>query len=90
MKREDYTKLLQVAEGIIYLDDASRILSGCGLDEGKGALVFRLWEVLRSNAAERFRVSDDMDRDIENYHNFSKIIEDREMTIEEKYDKLMK
>ena len=34
MRKEDYIKLIRVAEGIMKIEEASRILSGCGLDEG--------------------------------------------------------
>ena len=35
MRKEDYIKLIRVAEGIMKIEEASRILSGCGLDEGE-------------------------------------------------------
>ena len=85
MRKEDYIKLIRVAEGIMKIEEASRILSGCGLDEGECTSVYLLWEVLRDNAVERFRKSDDL----ENYRAFTEILENREMTAEEKWEELM-
>ena len=89
MRKEDYIKLIRVAEGIMKIEEASRILLGCGLDEGECTSVYLLWEVLRDNAAERFRKSDDMELDSKNYRAFTEILENREMTEEEKWEELM-
>ena len=90
MRKEDYIKLIRVAEGIMKIEEASRILSGCGLDEGECTSVYLLWEVLRDNAAERFRKLDDMELDSENYRAFTEILENREMTAEEKWEEFCK
>lgn len=87
--KEDYIDLLKVAEGIMKLEKASRIMTGACFDEGEAYTVYQLWEVLRRNAAKRFHDSADNDLNIKTYRMFMDIVEDLELAVEEKYQKLM-
>ena len=89
MEKEDYIGLIKVAEGIMTLEKGCKILSGVGFDEGKGNHVFDLWEILRRNAAEHFRYSNDLEQDVVNYREFSEILQNEDLSPEEKYNKLM-
>ena len=90
MHKEDYIDLLKVAKGIIKLEKASRIMKGSGFDEGEAYTVYQLWEVLRRNAAKRFHDSENNDLNIKAYRMFMDIVENLELTTEEKYQKLMR
>jgi hypothetical protein len=89
MEKEDYIKLIRVAEGIMKLEAASKIISGHELDEGECYQVYFLWEVLRSNAGEKYRLAKDLEQDSMNYSAFARIIENVDMSAEEKYAALM-
>jgi hypothetical protein len=51
--------------------------------------VYFLWEVLRSNAGEKYRLAKDLEQDSMNYSAFARIIENVDMSAEEKYAALM-
>ncbi len=88
MDKKDFIDLIKVAEGILRMEEGCKILTGHGLDEGDVSEVYLVWEILRRNAAERFHVTDDLDKDIDNYHEYVAILESKELTAEEKYERL--
>lgn len=88
MTKEDFIDLIETTEGIQIIDDTVRVLTGQGLDEGVGGKAFRIWEVLRRNSAERYHISFNLEEDTERYHEFYQILESKELTPEEKYEKL--
>ena len=53
MGKQDFIDLIKVAEGIMTLEKACKIMSGVGFDEGEGSRVFVLWDVIRRNSAMR-------------------------------------
>ena len=53
-ERKDFIKLIKAAEGVMILEDACKIITGCNLDEGQCSSIYLLWEVIRDNSAERF------------------------------------
>lgn len=89
MDKKDFIDLIKVVEGILRMEEGCKILTGHGLDEGDVSEVYLVWEILRRNAAERFHVSDNLDRDTDNYHEFVTILESEVLTAEEKYEKLI-
>ena len=89
MNRRDFIDLIKVAEAILRLEEGCKILSGVGFDEGAGNDTFLVWEVLRRNAAEHYHYTDNLDVDIANYRKFSDIIQNKDMTPEEKYEALI-
>lgn len=88
MNKEDYIDLIKAVEAIIRLEEGCKIITGHGIDEGETSAIFVLWEVLRRNAAERFRCVSDFEDDTDNYHAFVGILENPELTPEEKYERL--
>ena len=58
MSKQDFIDLIKVAEGIMTLEKACKIMSGVGFDEGEGSRVFDLWDVIRRNSAIRFQSID--------------------------------
>lgn len=89
MEKRDYIDLIKVAEAIIRLDNASKVISGCGLDEGVASEVFCVWDILRRNAAPKFRYTKNLDQDSDNYQAFAGILENQDLSHEEKYNRLM-
>ena len=89
MEKKDYIDLIRIAEAILRMEEGVKILTGTDLSEGVGSEVYLVWEILRRNAAERFHVTDDLDEDIDNYHEYVAILESKELTAEEKYEKLI-
>jgi len=88
MDKRDYIDLIKVTEGIIKLEKGVEILSGKTFEEGEGVSVYYLWEILRRNASEKFWYSDEFEDDTERYEMFSGILNDTELTPEEKYERL--
>lgn len=64
------------------MEEGVKILTGTDLSEGVGLEVYLVWEILRRNAAERFYVSNNLDRDTDNYHEFVAILESEVLTAE--------
>ena len=64
-------------------------LTGVGLDQGEGATIYLLWEVLRRNAAERFHTCPNIIKDAEMYEAFAEILCSQKLSAEEKYEKLV-
>ena len=89
MEKKDYIDLIKVAEAIMRLEKACVSMIGCTFDEGECYEIYFLWEVLRRNAAVRFRYTDDLDKDTDNYHEFVGILKSEELTAEEKYNRLV-
>lgn len=90
MSKQDFIDLIKVAEGIMTLEKACKIMSGVGFDEGEGSRVFVLWEVIRRNSAICFQsIDNNIELDIEHYRAFSEILQSESMTPEEKYEKLI-
>lgn len=89
MNKEDFIDLIKVAEAILKLEEGCKILSGVGFEEGAGNDTFLVREVLRRNAAEHYRYTEDLNTDIENYKKFADIINCKDMTPEEKYEALI-
>lgn len=89
MSREDFITLIKVAEGILKLENGCRIMTGCGFEMGKGTDVYLLWEIIRSHSAPQFQKVSDIDDDSEQYKAFSDILESKEFTAEEKYERLV-
>ena len=90
MERKDFIKLIKAAEGVMILEDACKVITGCNLDEGQCRSIYLLWEVIRDNSAERFSRHETIDIDNESYRAFVGILENRGMTAEEKYAELTK
>ena len=89
MSKQDFIDLIKVAEGIMTLEKACKIMSGVGFDEGEGSRVFVLWDVIRRNSAIRFQsIDNNIELDIEHYRAFTEILQSESMTPEEKYEKL--
>ena len=74
MEKKDYIDLIRIAEAILRMEEGVKILTGTDLSEGVGSEVYLVWEILRRNAAERFRVSKDLDLDENNYGDFMEIL----------------
>lgn len=89
MEKKDYIDLIKIAEAVLRMEEGVKILTGTDLSEGVGSEVYLVWEILRRNAAERFHVSDNLDRYTDNYHEFVTILESEVLTAEEKYEKLI-
>ena len=89
MGKQDFIDLIKVAEGIMTLEKACKIMSGVGFDEGEGSRVFALWDIIRRNSAKRFHNTNNFELDIEHYRAFSEILQSESMTPEEKYEKLI-
>lgn len=90
MNKQDFIDLIKVAEGIMTLEKACKIMSGVGFDEGEGSRVFVLWEVIRRNSAICFQsIDNNIELDIEHYRAFTEILQSESMTPEEKYEKLI-
>ena len=90
MSKQDFIDLIKVAEGIMTLEKACKIMSGVGFDEGEGSRVFVLWEVIRRNSAICFQsIDNNIELDIEHYRAFTEILQSESMTPEEKYEKLI-
>lgn len=90
MSKQDFIDLIKVAEGIMKLEKACKIMSGIGFDEGEGSRVFVLWDVIRRNSAVRFHNTEkNFELDIEHYRAFSEILQSESMTPEEKYEALI-
>lgn len=89
MKKQDYIGLIEVVEAVMRLEEGLRILSGKTFEEGDGAAIYSLWDILRRNAAERFHYNDNLDIDIKNHNAFMEILDSEDMTPEEKYEALM-
>lgn len=88
MDKKDFIDLIKVAEAILRMEEGVKILTGTDLSEGLGSEVYLVWEILRRNAAERFLVSDNLDKDTDNYHEFVTILESEVLTAEDKYERL--
>lgn len=89
MSKQDFIDLIKVAEGILRIEEGCKIITGCDMSEGASSEIYLVWEILRRNSAGRFHVVANLDKDEENYHNFVSILESRELTAEEKYEKLI-
>lgn len=90
MGKQDFIDLIKVAEGIMTLEKACKIMSGVGFDEGEGSRVFVLWEVIRRNSAICFQsIDNNIELDIEHYRAFTEILQSESMTPEEKYEALV-
>ena len=90
MSKQDFIDLIKVAEGIMTLEKACKIMSGVGFDEGEGSRVFVLWEVIRRNSAICFQsIDNNIELDIEHYRAFSEILQSESMAPEEKYEALV-
>ena len=89
MSKQDYIDLIKIAEAILRMEEGLKILTGTDLSEGVGSEVYLVWEILRRNAAERFHVVENLDKDTDNYHEFVTILESEKLTPEEKYEKLI-
>ena len=40
MERKDFIKLIKAAEGVMILEDACKIITGCNLDEGQCSSIY--------------------------------------------------
>ena len=89
MNREDYIDIIKAVEGILILEEACMTLTGVGMDQGDGASIYLLWEVLRRNAAKRFHTNPNIIKDAEMYEAFAEILCSKELSAEEKYEKLL-
>lgn len=89
MDKKDFIDLIKVAESILRMEEGVKILSGTDLGEGEASKVYLIWDILRRNAAERFCVTDNSDMDADNYQEFVEILESKELTAEEKYERLI-
>lgn len=89
MNREDFIALIEATEAIIKIEQACKIMTGVGLDEGEAVKAYGIWEVIRRNSAEKYQTVADHEEDFERYHNFIAILQNEELTAEEKYEKLM-
>ena len=89
MNREDYIDVIKAVEGILILEQACISLTGMGLDQGDGAAIYLLWEVLRRNAAEKYQTCRNITEDAERNEAFVKVLCSKELTPEEKYEKLV-
>jgi len=89
MNREDFISVIEAVEGILKIEEACICLSGSGLDQGEGNSVYVLWDVLRRNSASRYQKNADIDEDSESYEAFVEVLYDKELSAEEKYEKLV-
>lgn len=89
MDKRDYIDLIKVAEAVMRLEKACISMTGCSFDEGESYEIYFLWEVLRRNAAEHFRYTENLDKDMDNYQEFMNILKSEELTPEEKYVRLV-
>lgn len=89
MSKEDYIDIIKAVEGVLKLEEACITLTGTGLDQGEGAAIYLLWEVLRRNAAEQFHSCRNINEDAERYEAFVEILCSKALTTEEKCKKLM-
>lgn len=92
MKREDYIELIVVADGFRQYEEAMRVLNGCsnvcGKDDAASKLI-RVINVLSRNALPEYDfVSPDNDCS-EQFHKFNEVLENNELTAEEKCDILL-
>ena len=89
MKKQDYIDLIKVAESVLRIEEGCKLLTGYGLEAGEVTDVYLLWEILRRNAADKYRVSENLDQDTDNYEEFVAILENKKISAEEKYRKLI-
>lgn len=89
MDKHDFIDLIKVVEGVLRIEEGCRILTGYGLESGEVTQVYLVWEILRRNAAERFQVAKNLDEDTDNYGEFVAILESKELTAKEKYERLL-
>lgn len=89
MSKQDFIDLIKVAEGILRIEEGCKIISGCDMGEGDGSEIYLVWDILRRNSAKRFCAAKNLENDDDNYRNFVSILESRELTAEEKYEKLI-
>ena len=89
MRKKDYIDIIKAVEGILKLEEACITLTGTGLDQGEGAAIYLLWEVLRRNAAEKFHTCSNINEDADRYELFVEILCSEDLTEEEKYEKLV-
>ena len=90
MNKEDYMDLIRVAEGVLRLEEGCKILTGTTFDNGEGSELYLVWDILRRNAAKCYQTDKNLDVDFENHERFSSILSDRDMSVEEKYERLIK
>ena len=88
MNRADFIALIEATEAVLKIEQACRVMTGAGLDEGEAVKAYGLWDVIRRNSAEKYQTAADLDVDSERYHNFIEILQSEELTAEEKYEKL--
>jgi len=89
MKKQDYIDLIRVAEAILRLEEGCKILNGGTFDNGEGSEVYAVWDILRRNAAKCYQEDKNLDIDFENHERFSSIIQDSNLSVEEKYERLI-
>lgn len=97
MDKRDYIALIKVVMDVLRLESAFSILhddgsgvDGCPLSSCYDNL-YRVWEVLERNSKDEFRRNDDMtwEEDEEVAHKFYAILENEELSPEEKYELLV-
>ena len=76
MTKEDYLDLIRVSEAVMLLEEGCQIITGHGLEEGDCTDIFRVWEILNRNASV-------------DYQRFIDVLENKELSSEEKYELLM-
>jgi len=86
MTKDEFITLIKVTEGITKIDQACKMLTGTGMDDGVCNDVYLLWDLLRKNSSEQFQTDTNLTQDIGNYHSFSDVLENETLTAEQKYD----
>lgn len=88
MTRQDYIDLIKVAEAVIHLEEGCHIITGHGLEEGDCTDIFKVWEILKRNTSDKYQTTCNQD-DSKEYQRFIDILENKELTSEEKFEMLM-
>lgn len=89
MSKQDFIDLIKVAEGILRIEEGCKIISGCDMGEGDGSEIYLVWDILRRNSAKRFCATENLEKDDDNYQNFVSILESKELSAEEKFERLI-
>lgn len=89
MSKQDFIDLIKVAEGILRIEEGCKIISGCDMGEGDGSEVYLVWDILRRNSTKRFCATENLEKDDDNYQNFVSILESKELSAEEKFERLI-
>ena len=89
MKKEDYLSLIKAAEGLQELERICIMLTHTALSGKKVESLNRILDVLRRNANNKFRYVENFKENQMRFDSFFEILENTELSVEEKYEQLM-